>query len=66
VVFLSWNLNKKGLIHYYVYANVANRIVWNFVWRKFSSVGIGESWYEMKNGKKLKLGDAHVTPRNIQ
>jgi hypothetical protein len=20
----------------------------------------------MKNGKKLKLGDAHVTPRNIQ
>jgi hypothetical protein len=42
VVFLSWNLNQKGLIHYYVYANIANRIVWSFVWRKFSSVGIGE------------------------
>jgi FtsH-binding integral membrane protein len=42
VVFLSWNLNQKGLIHYYAYANVANRIVWSFVWRKFSSVGIGE------------------------
>jgi hypothetical protein len=27
VVFLSWNLNQKGLIYYYVYANVANRIV---------------------------------------
>jgi hypothetical protein len=31
VVFLSWNLNQKGLIHYYVYANVANRIVLSFV-----------------------------------
>jgi hypothetical protein len=56
----------KGSIYYYAYANVANRIVWSFVWRKFSSVGIGEWWYEMKNGQKLKLGDAHVTPRNIQ
>jgi hypothetical protein len=42
VVFFSWNLNQKGLIHYYAYANVANRIVLSFVWRKFSSVGIGE------------------------
>jgi hypothetical protein len=42
VVFLSWNLNQKGSIYYYVYANVANRIVLSFVWRKFSSVGIGE------------------------
>jgi hypothetical protein len=66
VVFLSWNLNQKGLIYYYAYANVANRIVWSFVWRKFSSVGIGEWWDEMKYGPKLKLGDVHVTPRNIQ
>jgi hypothetical protein len=65
VVVLCWNLNWKGLIHYYVYANVANRIVLSFVWRKFSSVGIGEWWDEMKNGQKLKLGDSHVTPRNI-
>jgi hypothetical protein len=66
VVFLSWNLNQKGLIYYYVYTNVANRIVLSFVWRKFSSVGIGEWWDEMKNGQKLKLGDAHATPINIQ
>jgi hypothetical protein len=50
VVFLSWNLNQKKLIYFYVYANVANRIVWSFVWRKFSSVGIGEWWDEVKNG----------------
>jgi hypothetical protein len=66
VMFFSWNLNQKGLIHYYVYANVANRIMWSFIWRKFSSVGIGEWWDEMNNGQKLKLGDSHVTPRNIQ
>jgi hypothetical protein len=42
------------------------RIVWSFVWRKFSSVEKGEWWDEMKYGQKLKLGDAHVTPRNIQ
>jgi hypothetical protein len=54
------------LIHYYACTNVANRIVLNFVWRKFSSVGIGEWWDEMKNGQKLKLGDAHATPRNTQ
>jgi hypothetical protein len=64
VVFLSWNLNQKGLIHYYVYANVANRIVLSFVWRKFSSVGIGEWWDEMKNGQKLELGDVHA-PQQI-
>jgi hypothetical protein len=61
-----WNWTKNGLIYYYPYANVANRIVWSFVWRKFSSVGIGEWWDEMKYGPKLNLGDAHVTPRNIQ
>jgi hypothetical protein len=64
VVVLSWNLNRKGLIHYYVYANIANRIVWSFVWRKFSSVGIGEWWDEMKNEQKLKLGNAHA-PQEI-
>jgi hypothetical protein len=66
VVVLSWNLKQKGLIHCYVYTNVANRFVFSFVWRKFSSVGIGEWWDELKNGQKLKLGDAYVTPRNIQ
>jgi hypothetical protein len=64
VVVLSWNLNQKGLIHYYVYANVANRIMLSFVWRKFSSVGIGEWWDELKNGQKLKLRDAHA-PQEI-
>jgi hypothetical protein len=63
---LIQNMNQKGLIHYYDYANVANRIVLSFVWRKFSSVGIREWWDKMKNGQKLNLGDAHVTPRNIQ
>jgi hypothetical protein len=66
VVILSLKLNQKGFIYYYAYANVANRIVWSFVWMKFSSVGIGKWWDEMKNGQKLKLGDSHVTPRNIQ
>ena len=42
------------------------RIVMSFVWRKFSSVGREEWCNKMKNGQKLKLGDAHVTPRNIQ
>jgi hypothetical protein len=57
----------KWLIYYHTYANVVNRIVLSFVWRKFSSVGIREWWDEMKNGKKLKIGDAHATPpRNIQ
>jgi hypothetical protein len=40
--------------------------MWSFVWRKFSNVGKGEWWDEMKYGQKLKLGDAHVIPRNIQ
>ena len=42
------------------------RIVMSFVWRKFSSVGREEWCNKMKNGQKLKLRDAHVTPRNIQ
>jgi hypothetical protein len=66
VVVLSWNLKQKGLIYCYAYTNVANRIVFSFVWRKFSSVGIGEWWDELKNGQKLKLGDAHITLKNIQ
>jgi hypothetical protein len=61
---LSWNLKQKGLIYCYIYANVANRIVWSFVWRKFSSIGIGEWWDEMKYGQKLKLGDSHA-PQEI-
>jgi hypothetical protein len=54
----------KMFVYYYAYANVANRIVLSFVWRKFSSVEIGEWWDEMKNGQKLKLGDAHA-PQEI-
>jgi hypothetical protein len=38
--------------------------VLRFVWRKFSSVGIGEWWDEVKNGQKLKLGDAQA-PQEI-
>jgi hypothetical protein len=56
--------SKKGLIHYYAYTNDANRIVFSFVWRKFSSVEIGEWWDELKNGQNLKLGDAHA-PQEI-
>jgi hypothetical protein len=63
----TWVETKpKRWIYYRAYTDVANRIVWSFVWRKFSSVGKGEWWDEMKNGQKLKLGDAHVTLRNIQ
>jgi hypothetical protein len=47
VVILSWNLKQKRLIHCYAYTNIANRIVLSFVWRKFSSVGIGEWWDEL-------------------
>jgi hypothetical protein len=50
VVVLSLNLKQKGLIYCYAYTNIANRIVLSFVWRKFSSVGIGEWWDELKNG----------------
>ena len=38
----------------------------SFIWSEFSSVGREEWCDKMKNGQKLKLGDAHVTPRNIQ
>ena len=65
VVVLGWNLKQKGLIPCYAYTNVANRFVFSFVWRKFSSVGIGEWWDELKNGQKLKLGDAHASPQEI-
>jgi hypothetical protein len=65
VVILSWNLKQKRLIHCYAYTNVANRIVLSFVWRKFSSVGIGEWWDELNNRQKVKLGDAHASPQEI-
>jgi hypothetical protein len=59
----TWS--KKRLNICYAYTNVANRIVFSFVWRKFSSVGIGEWWDELKNVQKLKLGDAHASPQEI-
>jgi hypothetical protein len=40
------------------------RIVWSFVWRKFSSVGKGEWWDEMKYVQKLKLG-VPMSPQEI-
>ena len=42
------------------------RIVLSFVWSEFSSVGREEWCNKMKNGQNLKLGYAHVTPRNMQ
>jgi hypothetical protein len=65
MLYLSWNSIKSGstILHKLM---LLMRIVWSFVWRKFLSVGKGEWWDEMKYGQKLKLGDAHVTPRNIQ
>jgi hypothetical protein len=65
VVVLGWNLKQKRLIIWYAYTNVANKFVFSFVWRKFSSVGIGEWWDELKNGQKLNLGDAHASPQEI-
>jgi hypothetical protein len=38
--------------------------MWSFVWRKFSSVGKGEWWDEMKSGQNLKLG-MPMTPQEI-
>jgi hypothetical protein len=62
----DFETEPKEWIYYHAYTNVANRIVWSFVWRKFSTVGKGEWWDEMKYGQNLMLGDAHVTLRNIQ
>jgi hypothetical protein len=64
VVVLGWKLKQKRLIICYAYTNIANRFVFSFIWRKFSSVGIGEWWDELKNGQKLKLGDAHASPQD--
>jgi hypothetical protein len=65
MLYLSWNWTKSGstILHKLM---LLMRIVWRFVWRKFSSVGKGEWCDEMKDLQKLKLRDAHVTPRNIQ
>jgi hypothetical protein len=65
MLYLSWNWTKSGstISHKLM---LLMRIVWSFIWRKFSNVGKGEWCDEMKDGQKLKLGDAHVTPRNIQ
>jgi hypothetical protein len=65
VVVLGWNLKQKRMIICYAYTNVANRFVFSFVWRKCSSVGIGEWWDELKNGQNLKLGDAHASRQEI-
>jgi hypothetical protein len=65
VVVLGWNLKQKEVDYMLCHTNVANRIVFSFVWRKFSSVGIGEWWDELNNGQKLKIGDAHVSPQEI-
>ena len=42
------------------------RIVLSFVWSEFSSVGREEWCNKMKNGQKLKLGDAHASPLHQQ
>jgi hypothetical protein len=66
VLYLSCNWTQKGGFTILLALMLLIRIVWSFVWRKFSSVGKWEWWDEMKYGQKLMLGDAHVTPRNIQ
>ena len=53
-------------IYYFEYTNAANENCVKFCIRKFWSVGREEWCNEMKYGQKLKLGDDHVTPRNIQ
>ena len=58
-------LNQSGFV-ILIALMLLMKIVWSFVWRKFSSVGREEWCDEMKDGQKLKIGDAHVTPRNIQ
>jgi hypothetical protein len=65
VVVLGWNLKQKEVDYMFCYTNVANKFVFSFVWRKFSSVGIGEWWDELKNGQKLKLGDDLASPQEI-
>jgi hypothetical protein len=50
VVVLGWNPKQKEVDYMLCYTNVANRFMFSFVWRNFSSVGIGEWWDELKNG----------------
>ena len=60
-------LNFVDWITIIIVLTLLMRIVMSFVWRKFSSVGREEWCNKMKDGQKLKLGDAPVvTPRNIQ
>jgi hypothetical protein len=62
----EFETEPKEWIYYHAYTtNVANRIVWSFVWRKFSSVGNGEWWNEMKYGQKLKLVGG-MTPGRVK
>ena len=58
-------LNSSGFVILIALTSLM-KIVWSFVWRKFSSVGREEWCNEMKYGQKLKLGNGHVTPKNIQ
>ena len=59
---IALKLNPSGYI-ILITLTLLMKIVRSFVWRKFSSVG-REEWYEkMTNGQKIKLGDAHVTPK---
>ena len=68
---LSWIFfficqTEPKFIYYFDYTNAANENCVEFCMNEFSSVGREEWCNKMKNGQKLKLRDAHVTPRNIQ
>jgi hypothetical protein len=58
VVILSLKLDQKGLIYYYVYANVSNRIVWSFVWRKLC-----RDWRMMRGDEEWTKAQAWGCPR---
>jgi hypothetical protein len=55
-VILELKLNQKDGFTILLALMLLIRIVWSFVWRKFSSVGKGEWWDEIKYGQKLKFG----------
>jgi hypothetical protein len=62
VVFLTWNLNQKGWFTIMLMLTLLIELCKVLYERKFSSVGNGEWWDEMKYGQKLKLGDAPEAP----